>query len=177
MSASRRDYPLSTNVSSPVQAMSRRRNKRDLDDQDHDLHANGYARDDFVISDGDVQNTPETDDEDDAFEPIREAGRPVRSRKRQLGPPITIDEKLDRLNETHRMVVEDFVINAKREFAKVGLRLLICVRVFLTFKTMISKNLRDQPFTDSNLREMAIVFPQSTYIPLINWKCQAYLNR
>ena len=121
VSRSHKDYPQSTNVSSPIQAATRRRNVRVSDgNQNFALHSNGYERDDFVVSDLEVQSAEDSDNEEDAFEPIREAGRPQRSRKRELGPPITTDEKLDRLNETHRMVVEDFMINAKRECEKVS---------------------------------------------------------
>lgn len=110
------DYPQSTNVSSPVQALSRRRKLQNIEfAQDTDVHNNGCVRDDFVLSDGEDGELSETDDEDDAFEPIRVAGKPDRSRKRQLGPPITTDEKLDQLNEIHRMIVEDFVRHAKDE--------------------------------------------------------------
>ena len=84
-----------------------------------DFHDNGYERNGFVVSDGEGQSFEGSDDEDDAFEPVREAGRSARSsRKRQLGPPITTDEKLDRLSATHRLVVEDFVHHAKSEMDK-----------------------------------------------------------
>ena len=83
-----------------------------------DLHDNGYERNDFVVSDGEGQSPEESDDEDDAFEPVREAGELARSKKRQLGPPITTDEKLDGLSENHRLVVEDFVHHAKSEMEK-----------------------------------------------------------
>ena len=92
--------------------------------QDTDLHPNGYIRDDFIISDAEGDDLEETDDDEDAFEPIRVAGKPVRSRKWQLGPPITTDEKLDHLNETHRMIVEDFVHHAKEEGNNVSLNAL-----------------------------------------------------
>ena len=114
VAASRKDFPLSTNVSSPVQALSTRRKviARELD-QDISLHGNGYAKDDFVVSDNDGPGAESTD-EDDAFEPVRVAGNPQKSRKRQLGPPITTDEKMARLNGTHRIIVEEFMIHAKK---------------------------------------------------------------
>ena len=84
-----------------------------------ELHSNGYARDDFVVSDDGDRETEETGDDEDAFEPIREFGKPERSRKRPLGPPITTDDKLDRLNETHRIIVDDFVTHAKKECERV----------------------------------------------------------
>ena len=115
--AARREYPQSTNVSSPIQAASRRRQvQREGENQKFEraLHRNGYARDNFVISDDEAQNFEENNEEEDEFEHIREAGRPQRTSRRQLGPPITTDEKLGRLNQTHRMVVEDFMIHARK---------------------------------------------------------------
>ncbi|KKY21354.1 putative family helicase [Phaeomoniella chlamydospora] len=90
------ELPLSTNVSSPVQAKMRRRIN----------HTN--PRDDF----GNFS------DEDDAFEPVREAGRAVKSKSHELGPPITGDEQLKSLTREHRQVVEDFMIEAKKECKK-----------------------------------------------------------
>lgn len=106
-------------------------------DPEQDLH--------HVESDNEEQDFEETDDEDDAFEPVREAGKPAKYRKRELGPPITIDEKLDSLDENHRMVVEDFVHHAKSEMEKI----------------VVAKRLSCHPFTNSVLREMAINFPQN----------------
>ena len=117
----RKDFPQSTNVSSPVQTSSRSRRrsrpKSPFVEQPTSLK-HGYERDDFVVSDHDNQET-EASDDDDAFEPVREAGKPAQLRQYGLGPPITTDEKIDRLNETHRMVVEDFMISAKKECEKV----------------------------------------------------------
>lgn len=116
--AALRDYPQSTNVSSPIQAASRRRQVlREWEDPktERTLHRNGYARDNFVISDDEAYNSEGNDAEgDEGFESIREAGKPKRTTRRQLGPPITTDEKLERLNLTHRMVVEDFMVHARR---------------------------------------------------------------
>lgn len=122
--AARRDYPQSTNVSSPIQAASRRRQVlHEWDDRtERTLHRNGYVRDNFVISDDEAYQFAGKDQEgDDDFETIREAGKPQRTTRRQLGPPITTDEKLERLNPTHRMVVEDFMVHARRLSNKVSL--------------------------------------------------------
>ena len=79
-----------------------------------------------MISDHDG-NTPdepletEDDSDDDAFGDIREAGKSQRPRKRQLGPPITIDEKLETLNETHRSVVDHFMWEANELSKKASL--------------------------------------------------------
>ena len=123
MAASRLDYPTSTNVSSPIQAASRRRAKQKSKAQPElELHRNVYYRDDSVIDDDDDDDGQfvETEEEsDDGFGPIRkEQSRSVS--KRSLGPPITIDDKLERLNPIHRMVVEDFLQNAKELSQKVS---------------------------------------------------------
>jgi bloom syndrome protein len=123
--AAREDYPASTNVSSPVEAMSKRRPTR---------------RPPTVFEDSD-----EEDEDISSFAPVREYGVPKQSSKRQLGPPITIDKKLERLNPTHRHIVEDFVDNAKRQCRNI----------------MMQMNLKQQPFSDTVLREMAISFPQN----------------
>lgn len=79
----------------------------------------GYSLDDdFVVPDGEEASD---DASDYGFEPMREAGKPRRVIKKQLGPPITIDEKLENLNQIHRAVVEDFLIRAKEESKKVSL--------------------------------------------------------
>lgn len=118
-------YPASTNVSSPVQAISKRRLVRKVD---------------MPIL---AEDSSEGEDELSFFEPIRDRGVPSRRTDRQLGPPITDDEKLGRLNLTHRHVLDDFMVNAKKESSAIMLR----------------KGLRSQPFSDSILREMAINFP------------------
>lgn len=124
------------------------------------MHPNEYVRDDFVIRDGEDREPSEMDDEDDAFEPIRVAGKPERSRRRQLGPPITTDEKLDQLNEIHRMIVEDFVHHAKDEGNSVSQSTPNFLFEVLTCQILITKGLKHQPFTDTILREMAIRFPK-----------------
>ena len=118
--AARRDHPESTNVSSPLQAASKRRiANHTFGDHRLEQNRNDYVHDDFVVSDKAVSSDEESD-EDDAFEPVREAGKPRMSRKAQLGPPITADEQMDRLNETHRMIVDDFMVHAKRECERVN---------------------------------------------------------
>lgn len=123
VAASRLDYPASTNVSSPVQAVSRRRVKQNTNAQpEPQIHKNGYCHDDFVVDDDDDEGPLlETEDEsEDGFGPIREKEQSQNTSKRSLGPPITIDEKLERLNSIHRMVVEDFLQNAKELSQKVS---------------------------------------------------------
>ncbi|RAH85936.1 ATP-dependent DNA helicase [Aspergillus japonicus CBS 114.51] len=86
-----------------------------------------------------------TDDADsDGFEQIRVAGRPRPDNKRTPGPPITQDRRFDQLDPLHKAVAEDFMVYAKN----------YCQDLVL------QKGLRNQPFTDTILREMVIVFPK-----------------
>ncbi|KAJ5525472.1 Bloom syndrome protein [Penicillium frequentans] len=117
-------YPQSTMVSSPIQSANDRRQAR---------HQQRGARVDF--SEG---------EESDGFEPIRVSGKQQRQNVRELGPPITIDQKMDRLDHLHRAVVEDFEVTAKRYLQDV----------------VVEKGLRAQPFPDHILRDMAISFPK-----------------
>ena len=115
VSATASDYLQSTNVSSPVQAVTRRRlQKAQRSDESH-VHRNAYSKDGFIVSDGDDES------DEDAFEPVRVKGKSSAKPKKELGPPITIDEEIARLNQTHKMVLEDFVIHAKRECSSVRL--------------------------------------------------------
>lgn len=124
VAASRQDFPQSTNVSSPVQASSRRRIAQYKRTTELEVQAHGYLEDDsapeFSAYDGNNIDGTE-DDSDDELGHIREAGRPQRSKKKQLGPPITMDEKLDKLNKTHKLVVEDFMVHAGAESRTVSL--------------------------------------------------------
>lgn len=130
---------MSTNVSSPIQAASKRRQARTVDDDEEDdglfdsFHPNGYARDSFVVDD---------DDDDDGFEPVRVGSSKMKPpRRRELAPPIGSDaDVMATLSPRHRSVVHDFVMNAK-ELGK---------------SIMFNKNLRGQPFSDTILREIMI---------------------
>lgn len=115
--------PPSTMVSSPVRARSKRAKTpsaaRDSTPKYRDddpepgaaLHANGYEKDDFVVS-----------DEDDAFEPVPpQRLRPSASHYQrqqtlhELGPPISKAQQKRRepLDEIHESVVESFLNQAK----------------------------------------------------------------
>ncbi len=115
-SAARSDYPTSTNVSSPIQAKSRRRAQQ----QNEGVRTQrGYSiDDDFVVPDDEEVSPAESDD---GFEPLREVGKSRPVSKKHPGPPITVDEKMEGLNSIHRAVVEDFLIQAKEESKKVSL--------------------------------------------------------
>ena len=65
-----------------------------------------------------------------------------RDKTRELGPPIESDDIMERLDDMHRAVVEDFVYRAKEECSKI----------------MVAKDLRVVPFTDTMFRDMAIHF-------------------
>ena len=60
-----------------------------------------------------------TDDESDGFEPLRVAGRPRNESGREVGPPITVDQKMEQLDHLHRAVAEDFEVTAKRYLQEV----------------------------------------------------------
>ena len=121
------DYPVSTNISSPIETRQTRPRGK--------------------LTQGIRPGLPEVEEDSDIdyFEPVREKGVPRRSRTRELGPPITTDEKMERLNATHRHIVDDFVGTAKKALQDI----------------MFAKSLRRQPITDTQLREMAITFPQN----------------
>ncbi|KAL2011994.1 hypothetical protein VTN00DRAFT_4712 [Thermoascus crustaceus] len=87
--------------------------------------------------------TDEDGEDSDGFEPIRITGESRPRESYVVGPPITNDEKLKSLDENHQMILEDFMHRAKKE----------CHNI------MMMKNLRNQPFPDSILRDMAIRFP------------------
>ncbi len=129
----RPDYPLSTNVSSPIQAASRRRvAEQKKPNSKFNSGLNGYACDEFVLSDN---GGLDSEDESDYFESIREAGKPEKSKIRKLGPPITIDEKLNGVDSSHRLVIEDFLFRAKKESDDVRLCEMLVARSFVTDKS------------------------------------------
>ncbi|KAF1351899.1 hypothetical protein BDV97DRAFT_388491 [Delphinella strobiligena] len=134
------DYP-STNISSPIQQVARRRKAAPSKSP---FHPNGYGRDSFVVT-SDPDDDDYQEDELDDFEPVRTATVSRTRRQRELGPPITTDQKLASLSTIHQMVVEGFVEEAKREAQKI----------------LVTKNLRVVPFSDTLFREMAINFPQN----------------
>ncbi|KAJ5089943.1 Bloom syndrome protein [Penicillium argentinense] len=119
-------HPQSTMVSSPIQSANNRRQART---QNRTLPVEEFS----------------ADDESDGFEPVRVAGRTGKRNNREMGPPITSDQRMDRLDHLHRAVVEDFEVTAKRYLQEV----------------VVEKGLRSQPFSDQMLRDMAISFPKS----------------
>jgi bloom syndrome protein len=100
-------YPQSTMVSSPVQSA-----------QDRHLDRFQYTG-----------PSVEADDDSDGFEPIRVTGKSHRSNNHEMGPPITRDQRLDRLDHMHRAVVEDFQEHAKIMLQDVSINhYIICAR-------------------------------------------------
>ncbi|KAI5204115.1 hypothetical protein E4T39_03790 [Aureobasidium subglaciale] len=133
----KQQYP-STNVSSPIQAgPSRKRGG---------VTSNGYERDTFIVDDPDEdEDYAESADEDDTFEPLRTDSKARSRNQRELGPPITKDETIDSLEEIHQDVLAMFVEQAKEQMQEL----------------MKKKKLRQQPFSDTMLREMAVLFPKT----------------
>ncbi|THC95975.1 hypothetical protein EYZ11_004522 [Aspergillus tanneri] len=85
------------------------------------------------------------DDRDsDGFEQIRIPGKQQGSKKHTPGPPITQDQRFNQLDPLHKTIAEDFMVYAKNHCQDLVLK----------------KGLRNQPFTDSVLREMVILFPK-----------------
>ncbi|KAJ5125766.1 Bloom syndrome protein [Penicillium atrosanguineum] len=119
-------YPQSTMVSSPIQSANDRRQARSQQRSARVDHSSA-------------------DEDSDGFEPIRVVGKQRRDNAREIGPPITSDQKMDQLDHLHRAVVEDFEVTAKRYLQDI----------------VVEKDLRYQPFPDSILREMAIGFPKN----------------
>lgn len=159
VAAARNDYSiLSTMVSSPPPAVSRRHRGRVVDDEadedeTNEFHRNGYARDNFVVSDDD------DDEESDAFEPLIPTNGAALKRntsRRRLTAPITSDAIMNALSPNHRDVVHDFMAHAKQ----------ICAKI------REDDGLQRVPFSDTILREMAIRLPRNQnellQIPNIN---------
>lgn len=131
ISTSNIDHPQSTNVSSPVQQAVRRRNNQGRHVPGHvALRSNQYDDDGFVVSDDEGSYGSSTESE--GFEPVREPARKPEKAKRTaatapapaatpLGPPITTDDRVGKLKDVHRVVVEGFVEVAKKQGEKVRL--------------------------------------------------------
>ena len=97
-------YPASTNVSSPLQAATKKRLVRK------------------AAMPRLTEDSSEGEDEVPAFEPVRDRGKTVPNRERPLGPPITTDDRLLLLNPTHRHVLDDFMQHAKKECSTIMLQ-------------------------------------------------------
>jgi bloom syndrome protein len=83
---------------------------------------------------------PDSEDEEDAFEPMSARGRSKPNAVGILGPPITLDDRMAALPEIHRVLIHQFVDEAKKLEEKIRNRTAA----------------RKPFFTEANLREMAI---------------------
>lgn len=142
------EYPLSTNVSSPIRAPKRRilqdykyqAHEKSTRDNQRKSYTNDFGNDE---EDGDWQ---ENDDDVGAFEPIRVGGRPRDSSPAKVySEPITIDERRAKLTDMHNDIINNFLLEARN----------------LGKKLIIKLNLRTAPFSDTELTEMAINFTTS----------------
>ncbi|KAF2870933.1 hypothetical protein BDV95DRAFT_668366 [Massariosphaeria phaeospora] len=146
----RTEYP-STNISSPLQPVSKRDIRKyvyeEADDDDGDYfdeppahsrggNHRGYEDDGFVIDDA----------FDDDFPPVRVA-KPLAAvgKSRTLGAPITVDERMAGLNDFQTNVLDAFMSEAKK----------------LAQNILMKKGLRKQPFSDTILREMGLNLPRN----------------
>ncbi|RMY10426.1 hypothetical protein D0867_08401 [Hortaea werneckii] len=149
-SKSRPELPVSTNVSSPVQAATSRRTTKQPDRNRNAFHSNGYLKDNFVLSDPEDGDYAEEDDSD-GFEAMgfpterHDNSRRMVQRRRELGPPIQSDDQMERLDDIHRSIVDNYVFEAKKKCNDI----------------MINKGLSVVPFSDSILRKMAILFTET----------------
>lgn len=98
--AAREDYPQSTNVSSPIQSLSRRRAGNNQRSKRRDIEV------------------PEEDGDSDGFEPIRE-GRAIQPRRRDVGPRITDDGSRAGMDDLRAIMLDEFLVCAKKECEKV----------------------------------------------------------
>lgn len=114
------ESPASTNVSSPLQARSAPRVRRAI-----------------------VHSDSEGESELEFFEPVRKAGIARKAKSREIGPPITLDEQIARLDKGHRHILQDFMERARDSVSKI----------------MVSKSLRRRPVSDTMLRKIAIALP------------------
>merc|ERR1712130_745516 len=102
-----------------VRAASSRRTTKQSDRSRNALHPNGYLKDNFVLSDPEDEDYAE--DDSDSFEtmgfPTERYGisRPTVRGKRELGPPIQSDDQMERLDDIHRSIVDNFVFEAKKK--------------------------------------------------------------
>jgi bloom syndrome protein len=122
----------STILTSPIAEPRKRRAHAIQDDSDEDVDHPYGAPDDFVA--------PDSEDEEEYFEPLQSRGKQREATPAGLGPPVTTDERMEALPELHRVFVYQFVEEAKKVVDRIK----------------NDRNLARLFFTESNLREMAI---------------------
>lgn len=149
VAAARASLPFSTNISSPPTKDSKHRRSRVVrvesdNEEPRDFHANGYAEDDFVVDDDHISD--DQDESEDGFAPpMRKLDFKRKAARGALTAPITTDATLESLSANHRFIIDDFLFHAKQE----------CERI------REANGLRNVPFTDTILRQMAIKFPRN----------------
>ncbi|KAF7958714.1 hypothetical protein EAE96_002248 [Botrytis aclada] len=146
--------PPSTLLTSPItQSQSRysrkgkERHVEDEDISDDDFHPSTYPQHDPPASD-----SVESSEEEDYFEPTRGSNRKMRGIRQtsRIGPPITADEEMERLDPVHQEVVIAFVRDAKK-----------------LEEDLRNKNNHRKPyFTEVEFRRMAIRWTTSTTLML-----------
>ncbi|EEP76158.1 hypothetical protein UREG_01007 [Uncinocarpus reesii 1704] len=143
--AAKDEFPQSTNVSSPIPTLPR----RGAGKQQADAYKDAFEDEDGTDSDG--------------FEPIRGVGN-RRPQRRGVGPRITEDGSRHGLTQLQTMILDEFLLVAKKECQAVSLGhgQLLRANSLKPFQIMLKKNLRDQPFPDRVLREMGVLFPKSS---------------
>ncbi|ORY62198.1 uncharacterized protein BCR38DRAFT_525239 [Pseudomassariella vexata] len=105
--------PPSTNVSSPVRATTKKRKGKavanyddeESDEDNYDRHDNGYAKDDFVVADDEV------DDEFEAMPPPRRR----RQEQTRIAFPKPQNDELAALDEIHKDIITAFVEEAQKK--------------------------------------------------------------
>ncbi|TGO09009.1 hypothetical protein BTUL_0183g00250 [Botrytis tulipae] len=142
--------PPSTLLTSPVtQSQSRysrkgkERHVEDEDISDDDFHPSTYPQHDPPASD-----SVESSDGEGYFEPTRGSSRTMRGVRQtsRIGPPITVDEEMKRLDPVHQDVVIAFVRDAK-----------------MLEEDLRNKNNHRKPyFTEVEFRRMAIRWTTNT---------------
>ncbi len=105
-------HPQSTNVSSPIQYVARERPVR-ARAPPRKAATSRRQQAPYDCTGADAPNQQILASDNDDIDSIPLSRRPKGRTKQQLGPPITTDERMSTLDETHRLVVEDFVQNAK----------------------------------------------------------------
>ena len=106
-----------------MQAATRRRNVQNTKASNQlDLRFNAYSLNELMMSDDEISVSKPEGESDNAWPPTRDLRAPYGQKKKRLGPPITTDEKIERLNRTHQFVVDDFMVRATKECRQVSLR-------------------------------------------------------
>ncbi|CAK4034584.1 ATP-dependent DNA helicase [Lecanosticta acicola] len=143
--AAPREVPMSTIISSPVQqAAAAKRKWPGHQTTLRELHANGYRRDDFVVSDpedGDFQASD--DNESDGSAPPRVATKTRKAKAaKTMAAPAMSSRVYERLDDLHQAIVDEFQAIAGKRVKEI----------------MVKRNLTMAPFTNTMLRQMAIDF-------------------